>query len=152
MKIYAPTVVLLGLLALSTVVEATGPDETWKRTTLSAQAFPGQPKALYVEIPSASNGVSNLMVRTFIGDAPWLRQLTDIMARGAQSPTYLVVGSQSDAMAYSAASKALASFKGKSLPELHLALIGNPEKAEKLRPMVETLGAEYRVLRSPSGK
>jgi hypothetical protein len=140
------------LFASCNVSQATGEDETWKRTALSAQAFPGHERALYIDIPSASNSVSNLMVRAFIGNAPWLRQLTDIMAHGAQRPTYLVVGSQSDALAYSALSEALASFKGKSLPELHIALIGSPQKAEKLRPMVEKLGAEYRVLPSPSGK
>jgi hypothetical protein len=89
-------------------------------------------------------------MRAFIGKAQWMHQLTDVMARGAQSPTYLVVGSGNDSVAYSALSKALDSFKGRLLPQLHLALIGDPHQAEGLRPTVEALGAEYRVLSSSS--
>jgi hypothetical protein len=80
-----------------------------------------------------------------------VRQLTNIMARGAQSPTYLVVGSESDSNAYAAVAKAVTALKGRSLPQLHLALIGEPQQAERLRSTVEALGAEYRVLATPSG-
>jgi hypothetical protein len=88
------------------------------------------------------------MMRAFIAQAPWMRQLTDVMARGAQSPTYVVVGSENNGVAYSALAKAVNSFKGKQLPNLHLALIGDPSQAEQLRSAAEALGAEYRVLAS----
>jgi hypothetical protein len=134
---------------LVTTVWASDQDEAWKRMALSAQAFPNQAEALYIDIPVARSGVSNFMMRAFIGKASWMRQLTDLMARGANSPTYLVIGSQDNAVAYSALSKAFDSFKDGSLPELHLALIGSPEQAGRLRPAVEALGAEYRVLLAP---
>jgi hypothetical protein len=140
---------MLCLAAFSTVVQAVRPD-VQKRFALSAQAFPDQSKTLYIDVPSAGNGVSNALMRAFIGKAQWMHQLTDVMARGAQSPTYLVVGSGNDSVAYSALSKALDSFKGRLLPQLHLALIGDPRQAEGLRPTVEALGAEYRVLSSSS--
>jgi hypothetical protein len=144
--------IAIGLFALSVAAREVGPDETWKRTALSAQAFPGQKTTLYVEVPSADSAISNAMVRAFIGSSQSTRQITSIMARGAQSSTYLVVGSASDSVAYSALRSALNSFKGQALPQLHLALIGDPRQAEGLRSSVEALGAEYRVLSSPPGE
>lgn len=141
---------MLCLAAFSTVVQAVRADDVQKRFALSAQAFPNQEKFLYIDVPSAGNGVSNALIRGLIGNAQWMHQLTDVMARGAQSPTYLVVGSGSDSVAYSALRKALDSFKGRLLPQLHVALIGDLRQAERLRPTVEALGAEYRVLSSSS--
>lgn len=138
----------LALVLSPVMARGAGPDQSWKRVALSAQAFPNQSKTIYIDVPSASNGVSNLMMRAFIGQAQWMRQLTDAMARGSEFPTYVVVGSESDGVAYSALAKAVGSFKGKQLPNLHLALIGNPLQGEQLRSAVEALGAEYRVLGS----
>ncbi|GLQ52711.1 hypothetical protein GCM10010872_41600 [Dyella flava] len=113
---------------------------------LAAKAFPGHQEYLYIDVPAADNGVSNLMMRAVIGEAAWMEQLTDAMASGANAPIYLVVGGRDNGVAYSAVKKALNTFKGQQLPQLHLALIGDAGQAEQLRGAVEALGSEYCVL------
>ena len=131
-------------------VKQTVSDQKLQRAALAAKAFPAQQRFLYFDVPASDNGVSNLMMRAVIGEAAWMKQLTDTMARGASTPTYLVVGSRDNGVAYSAMKKALDSLKGKQLAQLHLVLVGDSRQAEQLRPAVESLGAEYRVLSSLS--
>lgn len=142
--IVALLVLMLGLSSCTNVRQTT--DEPSKRTALAATAFPEQRRYQYIDIPAADNGLSNLMVRAVIGEAAWMEQLTTAMARGANAPTYLVVGSHDNGVAYSAVKKALDTFKGKQLPQLHLALIGDTDQAERLRIAAEALGCDYRVL------
>ena len=104
---------------------------------------------MYIDIPSSGNGVSNMLLRAVIADAPWMRQLTGAMARGAQTPTYLVVGGQDNGVAYKALQTALRKLNGQKLPHLHLVLVGDPQRGGKLRSQAEALEAEYRVLVAP---
>lgn len=146
-----PIIVLVLMLGLSSCapIRQTTSDQKLARTGLAATAFPEQKSFLYIDVPAADSGVSNLMMRAFIGDATFMKQLTSVMARGASESTYVVVGSRSSGVAYSAVKSALEGFTGKRLPYLHLGLIGDSSQAEKLRPMVDALGSEYRVLPSP---
>lgn len=88
-------------------------------------------------------------MRAAIGEAAWMKQLTSVMARGADAPTYVVVGSRDNGVTYSAVKRALDTFQGQKLPYLHLALMGDVERAEQLRAPAEALGVEYRVISMP---
>jgi hypothetical protein len=143
-----PLTLLLGLMSCASVKQPTS-DQGSQRATFAAKVFPEQKKFLYIDVPAADNGVSNLMMRAFMGDAISTKQLMSVMARGASTPTYVVVGSQDNGVAYSALKGALDGLKAESLPYLHLGLVGDPDQAEQLRPKIEALGSEYRVLASP---
>jgi len=140
---------VFGLLALAVFGQSPGPDDARKRKALLPEAFPDQEMSLYVEVPATDDALSDTPTWTFRGTSLATRQIADFMARGARSPTYLVVGGENDSVTCAAVAKALDTFKGQFLPLLHLALIGNIQQAEQLRLAVEGLGAEYRVLPSP---
>ncbi|GAB2589974.1 hypothetical protein ISP15_17950 [Dyella jejuensis] len=144
-------VVLTLTVALSSCAQVgrPGSDQRSDRLALAAKAFPAQKNFLYVDVPAADNGVSNLMVRAFAGDSATTQHLTSIISRGAIAPTYVVVGSQSNGVAYSTVKAVLDGFKGKKLPYLHLALIGDSAQAGQLQPVADALHSEYLVLVLP---
>lgn len=101
--------------------------------------------ALYIDIPVAGNPVANLMLGAVVGKAAWMDQLKAAMALGAEAPTTLVVGGESEGVTRKAVQAAIKSFRGKRLPHLTLTVVGTPAKAEPLREQAESLGINFVV-------
>lgn len=118
--------------------------EASERAKLSASIWPVS-KSYYLEIPAANNPLSNLMIRAAVGQAPWVQELADLMEVGSRETIYLVVGSANDGVARAALAKAIGRVKSKRLDGLHLGLLGDVSRGEKLRESIEATGAEFRV-------
>ena len=109
------------------------------------QATPAPMRTLYVEMPSASNAISNALMGPAIGSSNAVKQLESFMALGETEPLEVVAYGDNERLVLKSAEAALKSFQGRRLPHLTLGVVGSADKVEKLRPLAEPLGVRLVV-------
>lgn len=107
-------------------------------------------RMFYVEMPAASNAISNALMAPAIGSSNAVKQLERAMALGETEPLEVVVYGGNERLVLKSAEAALKSFQGKRLPHLTLGVVASADKVEKLRPLAEPLGVRL-VVGQPLG-
>lgn len=146
--LFASLLCIAGLFTHASVFAASATTSS-ERARLALEAYAGK-DAIYIDIPEAGNPVANWMLGAVVGKAAWMDQLKAAMALGAAAPTNLVVGGENEGVTRKAVQSAIRSFRGRQLPQLSLAVVGTPSKAEELREQAESLGITSIVVQSPA--
>ncbi|WP_369941655.1 hypothetical protein [Xanthomonas medicagonis] len=102
-------------------------------------------RMFYVEMPAASNAISNALMGPAIGSSNAVKQLESVMARGETEPLEVVAYGGNERLVLKSVEAALKSFQGKRLPYLTLGVVASADKVEKLRPLAEPLGVRLVV-------
>lgn len=102
-------------------------------------------RTFYMEMPAASNAISNALMGPAIGSSNAVKQLQGVMALGETEPLEVVAYGGNERLVLKSVEAALKSFQGKRLPHLTLGVVASAEKVEKLRPLAEPLGARVVV-------